>query len=223
MRHSFSNRTSEHAKQVGFTLVEVLVVLIMVAMISSVLFQALERAYRLQERFGTELFNIQQGQMATDWYRQTVQGLYPDHADGSNLFRGKDQAFSGLSSNPLGDNYGAPTPIAWKIRSNPQSGMTELIYTEDKRETPVISWRGKPARFVYIDEQQAPHDSWPPPLGLFPQLPKQIQLQANDAGQSRVIVASPMGPTEPLLRPQDFFGGTSPGTQRPQGPAGFVP
>jgi hypothetical protein len=196
----------------------------MVAMISSVLFQALERAYRLQERFGTELFKVQQGQMATDWYRQTVQGLYPDQADGSNLFHGDDRAFSGLSSNPLGDNYGAPTPIAWKIVNNPQSGMTELSYVEDKHETPVLSWRGKQAHFVYFDEQQAPHDSWPPPLGRFMQLPKQIQLQASDAGLPIVIVASPMGPTEPMLRSQDFFGGNLSGTlQRPQGPAGFIP
>jgi len=224
MPHHFSSRPNRRTKQAGFTLVEVLVVLIMVAMISSVLFQALERAYRLQERFGTELFRVQQGQMATDWYRQTVQGLYPDHADGNNLFHGEDREFSGLSSNPLGDNYGTPTPITWKIRSNPQSGMTELIYVEDKREAPVLSWRGKQARFVYLDEQQATHDSWPPPLGLFKQLPKQIQLQANDAGQSLIIVASPMGPTEPLLRPQDFFGGNSSGTlQHPQGPAGFIP
>lgn len=192
----------------GFTLIEVLVVLIIVAIISGVLFQALEQAYRLQERFGMELFKVQQGSMATDWYRQTVQGLQPDYPDGRNLFHGEERAFSGLSSNPLGDDYGAPVPIVWKIRSNQQTGATELVYIEEKQETPILSWRGKEARFTYLDEQQASHDSWPPPLGLWPQLPKQIQLVTRDDGEPVRIIASPLGPAATLMRTQDFFGTT---------------
>lgn len=228
MSRHFSSPPPNPSNQAGFTLIEVLVVLIMVALISSVLFQALERAYRLQERFGIELFKVQQGQMAADWYRQTIQGLYPDQPDGRNRFHGEAHEFSGLSGNPLGDEYGAPTPITWKIRNNQQNGTTELVYIEDKRETPVLSWRGNQARFIYLDEQRAPHDRWPPPLGLFTQLPRQIQIEAKDAGQPIVIVASPMGPTEPLLRPQEIFGSgqsRSPGAplQGLQGPAGFIP
>lgn len=194
--------------QTGFTLIEVLVVLIIVGMISGILFQALERAYRLQDRFGVELFKVQQGQMAADWYRQTVQGLSPDYADGRNIFHGEDKEFSGLTSNPLSDEYGAPTPITWKIRNNQQTGTTSLIYIEEKRETPVLTWRGNQARFIYLDEQQTPNDSWPPLLGLSTQLPKQIQLVAEDAGEPVSIVAATMGPTMPLLRgvAQDLFG-----------------
>lgn len=192
--------------QSGFTLIEVLVVLILVAMVSGILFQALERAYRLQNRFGAELFKVQQGQMAADWYRQTVQGLYPDQLDGPNMFRGKGQEFSGLSSNPLGDSYGAPTSITWKISKGQEDGTTELLYIEEKKETPVLTWRTSEARFIYMDAVQAAHDSWPPPLGLFTQLPSQIQLVTSNLGAPINLVASPMGPIEPLFRPQDLFG-----------------
>lgn len=204
-RHSFTTKP-DRDNQAGFTLIEVLVVLIIVGMTSGVLFQALERAYRLQERFGMELFNAQQGQMAADWYRQTIQGLHPDYPDGRNIFQGKDKEFSGLTSNPLGDEYGAPTPITWKIRNHQQNGTTELVYIEEKHETPVLTWRGNQARFIYFDEKQIPYDSWPPPLGLPTQLPKQIQLVAQNAGESFNIVASPMGPASPWPRPQDIFG-----------------
>lgn len=206
-RHSSATRYHQ-LNQAGFTLIEMLVVLIIVAMISGILFQALERAYRLQERFGAELFNIQHGQMAADWYRQSVQGLFPDYPDGRNIFQGKDREFSGLSSNPLSDEYGMPTPITWEMRSNQQNGTTELVYIEEKRETSVLTWRGNQARFIYLDEQQTPYDSWPPPLGLSTQLPKQIQLVAKDAGETVSIVAATMGPTMPLLRgvAQDAFG-----------------
>jgi len=192
--------------QAGFTLIEVLVVLIIVAMISGVLFEALERAYRLQDRFGTELFKVQQGQMAADWYRQSVQGLHPDYSDGNHIFQGKEREFSGLSSNPLSDAFGAPTPITWKIRSNQQNGTTDLLYIEGNSEVLILSWRGNQAKFSYLDDNQSAHDSWPPPLGLSTQLPKQIQLIVKDGSDPLNIIASPMGPTTPLIRVQDAFG-----------------
>lgn len=206
MPRHYSNLPINETNQAGFTLIEMLVVLIIVGMVSGVLFQALERAYRLQDRFGTELFNAQQGQMAADWYRQTVQGLHPDYSDGRNIFHGEGREYSGLSSNPLSGEYGAPTPITWKIRNNQQNGTIELVYFEGKQEAPILSWRGNQARFIYLDEQQTPHDSWPPPLGLSAQLPKQIQLVAQNAGEPVSIVATPLGPATPLLRAQDAFG-----------------
>lgn len=202
-RHSSATRASQ-LNQVGFTLIEVLVVLIIVAMISGVLFQVLERAYRLQERFGVELFNVQHGQMAADWYRQSVQGLLPDYPDGRNIFQGKDREFSGLSSNPPSDGYGMPTPITWKIRNNRQNGTMELAYLEGKQETIILAWHSNEARFFYFDEKQTSHDSWPPPLGRSTQLPKQIQLVTKDAGDPVNIIASTMGPTMPAPRPQDM-------------------
>lgn len=203
MPHHSSAIEPDRSNQTGFTLIEVLVVLIIVGMTSGVLFQALERAYRLQDRFGTELFNVQQGQMAADWYRQTVQGLHPDYPDGRNVFQGNEREFSGMTGNPLGDGYGAPTPITWKISNSQQNGTTALVYLEGTQETPILTWRGNQARFIYLDEQQTSHDSWPPPLGLSTQLPKQIQLVAKDAGEIINIVASPLGPATPLPRLQD--------------------
>ncbi len=192
--------------QRGFTLIEMLVVLIMVAMISGVLFQALERSYSLQRRFGTELFKVQQGQMATDWYRQTVQGLYPDQRDASNVFHGDASSFAGLTTNPLGDDHGAPTPFQWTLLIHPDQGNTELVYRESGPTTTLLSWQGTDAKFVYLDEQQVAHDRWPPPLGLSPQLPRQIQIEAKSGGERIAIIASPMGPTEPPPRPLDFLG-----------------
>ncbi len=179
--------------------------LIIVAMVSSILFEALERAYRLQERFGEVLYREQQVQMVTDWYRQTIHGLQPDYANGPHVFQGSEHDFSGLSTNPLGSAYGAPTPITWKIRANTQNGTTELIYSEENRDSIILAWHGQ-AKFVYFDDKQAPSESWPPPLGMPTQLPKQIQLVAEDGGMPVNIVATPMGPISPRTRAQDAFG-----------------
>ncbi|MDD2914410.1 MAG: type II secretion system protein [Gallionella sp.] len=199
-------KTDRHT-QTGFTLIEVLVVLIIVGMTSGVLFQALERAYQLQQRFGMELFNMQHVQMATDWYRQTVQGLHPDYPNGQHIFHGDDREFSGLTNNPLSDEYGAPTPFIWKLRDKPQDGITELVYIEEEREAIVLVLRGNQTRFIYFDEKQVSSDSWPPPLGLSTQLPKQIQLMVKDSIAPLNVVASPMGTSKRPARPQDFIGG----------------
>lgn len=204
MARHFFNRPAAASPQFGFTLIEILVVLIMTGMVSGILFQALERAYRLQERFGTELFSAQQGQMATDWYRQTIQGLRPDYPDGKSLFKGSGKELSGLTDISLGQNLGVPTPVSWRIRQNQISGHTELVYIEGQQQTQILAWPSNEAHFVYMDDKQAPHDLWPPPLGAWPQLPQQIHLITHDGISPIHIVASPMSTTMPRLRIKDL-------------------
>lgn len=194
----------KQAPQRGFTLIEILVVLIMTGMVSGILFQAIERAYRLQERFGIELFSAQQGQMATDWYRQTIQGLRPDYPDGKSQFKGTQNEFSGLTDLSLGQNQGMPTAITWQLRNNPESGQTELRYLESQQATTILAWPRTEAHFVYMDDKQAPHELWPPPLGLWPQLPSQIQLISRDRGEAIAIIATPMCTAKPVLRFKDL-------------------
>ena len=74
----------------GFTLVEILVVLVIVGLISSILLQALDQVYKLQGRFGVQLAQSQQGTMYTDWFRQVVQGLQTDYPDAKGIFKGEE-------------------------------------------------------------------------------------------------------------------------------------
>lgn len=189
----------------GFTLIEMLVVLIITALVSGVLFQALERSYNLQRRFGAELFKTQQGQMAVDWYRQSVQGLYPDYPGQPGVFKGDETGLAGLTTTPLSDNFGMPTPFRWSLVEAADKSHTDLVYREGGAETVILSWQGSGAKFSYIDAERVAHERWPPPLGVFPQLPRQVQVEARDSGEPIVIVATPLGPTEPPVRPMDVF------------------
>lgn len=190
----------------GFTLFEMLVVLVIVSMTSAVVFQAFDRVYRLQGRFGVELLNAQQGVMSIDWFRQTVQGLLSDYGDGANKFSGSAHEFSGLSTNPLSEEYGSATGIRWKISFDPQTGKTQLIYADAQGESTIAVWQGGAAKFVYLDDKLESHEAWPPALGMWPQLPKLIRLEVMDSGVPLAIMAIPLGSPVPLPRPQDFFG-----------------
>jgi len=192
------------ARERGFTLLELLVVLILSGMVAGILLQALQHVLHLEERFGTELFSAQQGQMYEDWYRRSVQGLVPDHPDGGNRFRGSAREFRGLTLAPLSNADVSLLPCAWRLQFDRDSGRTQLQHSGDGERTEVLSWSGNSGRFVYFDQQGGMHETWPPPTGKWPQLPFAIHVESGNAQDPRVIVAVPRGVPDPLPRFKDF-------------------
>jgi general secretion pathway protein J len=188
----------------GFTLLEMLVVLILAGMITSILMQGLHQVFQLQTHFGRELFNTQQGEMYAEWFRSSVNGLMPDYDDGKHKFKGSAHEFSGLTLSPLDTATEALLPLDWRLKFDPQTGQTQLQYGGAKDAPVVLAWQGNSGRFVYVDGDNKPHDTWPPFLGKWSQLPKAIYLENQNRDEPRVIVAVPKGPENPLPRQRDL-------------------
>lgn len=198
---SQASRTSR-----GFTLLEMLVVLLITSMVTGLLMNGLLQVFRLQERFGAETFNTQQGAMQTAWFRQTVNGLTPDYADGKNLFHGETRALQGLTLAPLNLAEGTLAPFAWRLRFDSARGETLLLHGTDQAPTEILSWPGNTGRFEFLDAEGAAHDSWPPFLGKWPQMPSAIRLTGGDSSAAKVIIAVPKGPLAPAMRLKDVEG-----------------
>jgi prepilin-type N-terminal cleavage/methylation domain-containing protein len=194
------SRAAEH----GFTLLETLVVLAIAAMVSGILFQAYDVTLRLDRQFGVEYVASQQGVMLSDWFRQGLQGLQPDYPEGSRRFKGDAKKLSGLSTSALTSEFGVPATLAWELRYDSASGETSLVAGAES--APLLTWPGTTGRFVYLDAKGEAHETWPPPLGQWPQLPSSIRLEARRNGAPYVIVATPMGPTSARARPIDITG-----------------
>lgn len=191
---------NKHFQTRGFTLVEILVVLVISGFIVTILLQGLNQVFRLQNHFGSEIYHTQRGAMLADWFRQTINGLIPDYADGKNQFHGESRQMSGLTLAPLSLENGALTAFVWRLQFDPQSGQTRLHYGAEPRDPVILAWEGDFGRFIYIDANDEAHDSWPPFLGKWPQLPKVIYLESGARDQPSQIVAMPKGPTYPLPR-----------------------
>jgi prepilin-type N-terminal cleavage/methylation domain-containing protein len=190
----------------GFTLVEMLVVLIIVGMTTTLLFQMLSQTVRMQRVAGIQIADTRQGAMEADWLRQVVNGLQPDYIDGKNIFKGTARKITGLSDNPLTADYGAPEVINLELVFDPDSGFTRLFYGKPADGTVLMAWKNDTGRFVFADANGDTHDTWPPPLNKWPQLPGSIRLEFEQDDVPRVIVATPKGPPEPMPRVRDVMG-----------------
>ncbi|MDM8564194.1 prepilin-type N-terminal cleavage/methylation domain-containing protein [Candidatus Halobeggiatoa sp. HSG11] len=167
---------------IGFTLLEMLVVLVLVSFITVLLLEGFSYVLHLRSSFLNQFENLQRGALQEYWFRSTTAGIIVDYKDGKNVFKGKERQFSGLTLAALDQNIGVPTPFIWKMEY--ADGMTILRY-KNKKTWDVSHWLGKNGKFRYLDKDGKWHNKWPPKIGLdIPQIPKVIQFQGQRRNQA---------------------------------------
>ena len=215
----------------GFTLMEMLVVLIITSLAAGLLMEASGHVLGLQSRLNGQLQRLRGPALSADWLRQVVQGLQPDYSDGDHQFKGSTRGFAGLTTNSLSGDYGGMAAFAVRMDYDNATDTTTLRYapgagpgTVDarlpdalpeglgggNRPVALLRWRGNAQRLRYWDERGQPHEDWPPPLGQARPLPSAISLEVADGagstGPSLLVVATTQGPYWPTLRPSDLMG-----------------
>lgn len=158
----------------GFTLLEMLVVLVLVSLISVLMLQGLAYTLQLRTRFLVVLDDLQTGLLQAYWFRSTTEGLITDYKDGKNVFQGTAETFSGLTLAALDGLPGVPLPFAWEIQQIGEE--TRLIYRNQHQEVWEIGhWFGVEGEFQYRAGDGKWYTEWPPKFGLEPpQLPSMI-------------------------------------------------
>ncbi len=116
------------SNQTAFTLVEMLVVLVLMGLIISILFQGLSLTGKVNERLVPKLQQQQLTLLQQQWFRETVSGLVAGFSP-NEKFAGNNQGFRGLSVNSLAAEVSAPATINWSITSF-KSGL-ELSYRQN--------------------------------------------------------------------------------------------
>lgn len=116
----------------GFTLLEMLVVILLVSLLASLMMQGfiyMAGIYSTVERRQTQL---QTQELLEGWLRDSVQGLIngiDGDLSGAAEFIGEESFFSGISLTPLGYSAaGAPYPVEWRLEQN--DSVLRLLYGE---------------------------------------------------------------------------------------------
>jgi prepilin-type N-terminal cleavage/methylation domain-containing protein len=202
-----ANPASQPNIQRGFTLVEMLVVLILVGLITGILFQALSQVFHLQARAGGEMDKMRQNAMLSDWFRQVIHGVQPDYDDGKHKFQATGRTITGLTISPLTSTQGALSPFTLSLEFDNRRGETLLRYGEGEGSTVLMAWPGDKGQFVFVDEAQAEYEMWPPPMQkkLAP-VPAFVRLEIQREGQPMILLAALSGPDQPRPRLRDLLG-----------------
>jgi prepilin-type N-terminal cleavage/methylation domain-containing protein len=191
----------------GFTLIEMLVVLIIVAMISAIVVTSYQRILDIRVRLAAFLDGVDAPTMIAGWFRGSVEGLIADQKGGGDVFAGAPRRFAGLSVAAIDGTAGVPTRIAWELTFDPVTSRTALNYRRDDRAAMMVaSWPGDRGQLRYCDPRLVCSESWPPTDRLgsqqpasrtASQLPSLIILDAVRGTEAWPIVAAPQADRDP--------------------------
>lgn len=175
----------------GFTLVEMLVVLVVVSLAFGILFAGMGQAVRLQQRVAVLEVEAERDAVAAATLRAIVHGLAPDHAGQPGVFRGSEREITGLSRFVLVGIEDGAAQFKLRLEYRRSDDQTVLIYARGEQSPiPLMAWAGNVGRFRFLSGDGELRALWPP-LGVAPQFPVAIVLERGDA--VRPIVAAPGG------------------------------
>lgn len=196
-----------HPGQAGFTLLEVLVVLVITSLITSILFEALAQVYSLRASMGRSMERLEEYVLVENLVRATLISVYPDEDGGKDIFAGEAKEISGLTLTPVAGRYGVPSKFTFQIGEGPVAGSARLSYLDETgKKFMVAEWPDASASFSYRGPDTGWRDSWPPAQGKPHQLPNVIQLTVTEGGSQWTITAAVKSIDIRPLRYEDIIG-----------------
>lgn len=187
----------------GFTLLEVIVVLVITSLVTTILMQGLSVILDTKLRFARALTSLEVEGLQTSIISTPLKGLMPDYPDGNDTFVGNERRLRGLTLSPLQGIDGAPTRIALAIDFDVTENVTKLTYFELGYEpVELTKWPGNEGRFFYRGRFGDWANSWPPPGDEFVQAPRTVRIETGLERRSDLIIQV-MAPHERPFRVQD--------------------
>ncbi len=187
----------------GFTLVEMLVVLMLVGLLVALVFDALAVFRVANERVADRSFAVRQASLVNHWFNESVAGLrvvpgasQPGRS-GTPAFEGDALGFRGTSLLPLRGGAGVAADVAWRL----DTGTGELSYSQSG--DPAVSFPAPEGMsgFVYFDGAGEWHQQWPPRLGVAAALPAEVAWVRETTGGRRLSPVAVLGPRDAIYHP----------------------
>lgn len=163
----------------GFTLVEMLVTLALMAMISALLWQALQQVLRVEQLLQRSGVDGQLDVVRREWLRGLIQASLVEQSGAPQQLQGDNQQLTIASAEALGLPGTQAAKLLIRFESDARSGRQRLMLSEapptdafdEGLRTPaapveVLAWRGKPGAIRFLDARGQWFDQWPPPMSV---------------------------------------------------------
>lgn len=168
----------------GFTLLEMLVVLLISSLISMLLMQGLTLVLHLRSQFINQIDDLQRGAVQEYWFRSSSAALFPDADNAEYVFNGDKDKFYGLTLAAINADVGQPLPFKWELTR--EYAMSKLYYYPNLMTKPtekwlIMHWASEIGAFQYLDADGKWHNSWQQSEFGYrqPQLPQAILFTAQ--------------------------------------------
>lgn len=185
----------------GFTLFEVLVVLVITGLMGAVLMQGFSIVLGTRLRVNDTITNLQETILNKNIPLDPLRGLLPDYTSNPNQFSGQGRALSGQTLRPLLSPHGAPTPFKMTMDFDAGRNTTTLVYEEPGRgKVSIAQWPGANQSFKYRDIEGVWQPVWPPPATVS-QTPWLILIDTGPTDAP--LIAAIFGPHDRIQRLQD--------------------
>lgn len=147
-------------RALGFTLVEMLVVLMLVAMVSGLMYQGLIYIFNLRERVLSQVAEQNSGRLRAHWIRSSMGGLFPERTQPFGGFTGSADKMEGTTIFSLHDVAGVPVSFSWEIVG--YGDYSSLHYTgREDINWEIHRWTGTGAQFRYLGLDGEWYSDWP--------------------------------------------------------------
>ncbi|WP_457325700.1 type II secretion system protein [Roseateles sp. P5_E11] len=178
----------------GFTLLETLVTLVIVAMVAGLISEGLFQLTRIERSLQGANAGVRLAALHREWLVQTLRGMVGAGSPVEAQFAGSATQIKGMSTLAPVNYSSGPTPVVLTLES--KESDTELWLTQREIGLPeqrvqLAAWPFKGLHWVYEDDGGVSYQDWPPESTLIEQaLPRLIRLEQGQGGRV-LLVASP--------------------------------
>ena len=199
-----SRRTSPGAlRSSGFTLVEMLVTLVILAMISGLLWQAMQQIGRIEGVMQSAGVESQRQVVRREWLRSLLESALAGQLNTVPQFSGDSNGMR-LASAEAPDIPGLGAGLVQlRLKRDERVQRNELLIgpavpdtaVAERVWTTLLAWTGPMAGFKYLDEKGSWLEAWPRPGVAIPGLPVAVLIEAGDEAGGPLIAG--IAVTEP--------------------------
>lgn len=180
----------------GFTLMEMLVTLVLVSLVSTLLWQALAQAARIEAQLADTRVLGEREALQRAWVQQALAGVASGPLGDRAGLEGREDRLESYTTMPPWPVASGLERMVLLLRPDDRSGSqqtTLLAQREAAEPVPLWRWEGN-GRFEYLDPENRWQPQWPPGTTGAPALPRAIRLLGPREGVLWVPVLTTQNP-----------------------------
>ncbi len=182
-------------RQLGFTLIEVLVVLVIMSLTTTLLVSGLSTTWANFDKLTAKNLRTTSSNMPQQWFNQSYKGAVMFHPYEPN-FVGTPQGFSHVTTTAPSAKHSSPQNIAWKL-TNCTNNVCDLQFILSDANPVTIATVSNTYRFYYLVNGEW-QEAFQPDNAV---IPAAIKLSARDNDWTLVTAGRPVNADMPAELP----------------------